>query len=99
MPVTFELASEESQIVVVDGVSTTSGDVEEDFYCYAVIEGVRDKSIILSFVITASFVDPTVEMSKVAMQFRKDQGPDVSVTSLIGKLLDKSKDIRKTRLF
>lgn len=83
-PATSELHSGEYLTAVLEGVSNTPVYVEEDFYCYAVIEGSRDKSIILSFIVTAMFVDPVVEISKPAMHFCRLEGPHDSVSILTG---------------
>lgn len=49
---------------------------EEDFYCQAMIQGQKDRQIIMSTHVSATFVDPTVELSKKMLHFKIDIGPN-----------------------
>lgn len=75
-PDSYELALDNSIVVNLVAQHDEIGVQEENFYCYALIQGQKEKVIIMSTHISADFVDPTVELSKKVLNFRMDIGPN-----------------------
>lgn len=79
---------EENCVAIIEGTSSTVGRVEEDFYCHGMIEGIREKQIIMSCILSATFVEPIVEIAKGSLIFRRDTASEFSSECLIGNYVN-----------
>lgn len=87
-PDSYELATNNSVTVNLVACHHEESVQEEDFYCHAMIQGQKDKRVIMNTHVSATFVDPTVELSKKVLNFRMDIGPnDFIDCTLKGKQL------------
>lgn len=75
-PDAFELAYNNSIIINLEACYNEKGVQEENFYCHAMIQGQKDKKMIIQTHVSATFVDPTVELSKKVLSFRINIGPN-----------------------
>ncbi|KAJ8920877.1 hypothetical protein NQ315_015670 [Exocentrus adspersus] len=63
----FELSSFTSKTFEITGHSSEQKSVEEEFFCYALVEKASKPSIVTSFKIKTKFMEPTVIISKPAL--------------------------------
>lgn len=82
-PDSYEIPLNNSVVVNFDAYHYEAGKQDENFYCHAMIQGQKERTIIMSTHVTAMFVDPTVELSKKILQFRVDIGPNNVVNSIL----------------
>ncbi|VEN64751.1 unnamed protein product [Callosobruchus maculatus] len=68
-PNQFELATNQYQVVEVEGMSNKVRTVEEDFYCYATFDKGNKPTLLMAYVIKASFIEPEIQFSKSELEF------------------------------
>lgn len=84
-PDNIDLPTASCSLLLLKGMTKKPGYVEEDFYCHANIEGCNKRVIIMTSIISATFVEPCVEMTKPEMNFRIDIYPGNIVAMLRGE--------------
>nr|CAH7720449.1 unnamed protein product [Callosobruchus chinensis] len=87
-PNQFELATNQCQVVEVEGMSTKVRTVEEDFHCFATFDKSNKPTLLMSAVIKASFIEPDIEFSKSQLEFMvsiNEEGNLSLNSSLTGK--------------
>lgn len=63
-PEYFELSYNQSQVFEIMGQSRDPRHVEEEFFCYALIDTISKMCLVTSFTMKAKFVEPTLSIKK-----------------------------------
>lgn len=85
-PTIFSLKPNEEIELVITTQNKKKEEVQEEWFFHAMIEKIEQKQIIIETIITITFVDPTLFISKMVMNFRSDRNSEKNTCINVGKI-------------